>query len=114
MSGFRAVTSDRSGVVPATAAGLKSCGETKGKVGNKTYVFATHIQANGLGCKDAKLFWTGFATGSAGPRGTEALRARCKPGSRADNKVAGKKKRDAYSCVSANGKIVTKAWVLRG
>ena len=27
---------------------------------------------------------------------------------------ADKKKRDAYSCVSANGRTVTKAWVLRG
>lgn len=99
---------------PASAASLKSCGEAKGKVGTKTYVFATHIQAKGLGCKDAKAFWTAYATGSQGPQGTETLRARCKKGSKADNKAAGKKSRDAYSCVSANGKMVTKAWVLRG
>ena len=98
----------------ATAASLKSCGEAKGKVGTNSYVFATNIQAKGLGCKDAKAFWTSYATGVAGPAGTESLRARCKKGSKADNKAANKKNRDAYSCVSANGKRVLKAWVLRG
>lgn len=99
---------------PAGAATLKSCGEAKGKVGTNTYVFAIHIEAKGLGCKDAKAFRTSYATGVAGPAGTDTLRARCKPGSKADNKAANKKNRDAYSCVSANGKRVTKAWVLRG
>lgn len=99
---------------PAGAASLKSCGEAKGKVGATQYVFATHIQAKGLGCKDAKAFWKAYATGVAGPQGTDTLRARCKQGTKADNKAADKKGRDAYSCVSANGKRVTKAWVLRG
>ena len=99
---------------PAGAATLTSCGEAKGKVGTNTYVFAVHIQAKGLGCKDAKAFWTSYATGVAGPAGTETLRARCKTGSKADNKAANKKGRSAYSCVSANGKRVLKAWVLNG
>lgn len=96
---------------PASAA---SCGQARGKVGTKTYVFATKITAKGIGCSVAKEFWTAFATGPAGPAGTEALRTSCKKkgGTKAEKKAAKKQGRAIYSCKS--GSVATTAWVLQG
>lgn len=96
---------------PAHAA--TSCGQVSGKVGNKTYIFASKITATGIDCSTAKKFWKAFATGPAGPAGTEKLRTSCKEkGSKADKKAAQKQGRMVYSCKS--GSKSTTAWVLGG
>lgn len=98
----------------SSAQAATSCGQSSGKVGTKTYVFATKIKASGLGCSDAKKFWKAFATGPAGPAGTEKLRTSCreKGGTKAEKKAAKKQGRAIYSCKS--GSMSTTAWVLQG
>jgi len=98
----------------SSAQAATSCGQASGKAGSKTYIFATKITASGLGCSDAKKFWIAFATGPAGPAGTEKLRTSCKlkGGTKAEKKAAKKQGRAIYSC--KNGSMSTTAWVIAG
>ncbi len=98
----------------SSAQAATSCGQSSGKVGTKTYIFATKITAAGIGCSTAKKFWKAFATGGSTPTGTESLRPSCKQkgGTKAEKKAAKKQGRAIYSCKS--GSITSTAWVLQG
>ncbi len=98
--------------VPAAAAGFQDCSNVKAAAGQRM-VLATNVGVKGLSCAEAKAFWTSYvSTGEVLPPRLEALRTKCKPGSKSARKKAAKKDRMAYVC--KDGGLVTKAWVLGG
>ena len=93
--------------VPVVAAPASTAGQRM--------VLATNVTAKNLSCAEAKAFWTSYvSTGEVLPPKLEALRTKCKAGTKSARKKAAKKNRMAYVCKSSDGKIVTKAWVLGG
>lgn len=101
-------------IAPANAAGWHSCGSSRATIGGQNYVIAIKIKAKGISCSSVKDFWVYYGTGEAGDAVVEDLRAHCTEGSRKQQKAAQKKNRFAYACTSADGRIMTTAWVLGG